>query len=483
MLKVGHQTQHKDRNKNTVLRVLSGFPVLFFLVLLFWLLSFFPSSHPHSRSHHLLIPPAHSLLLLLFVASVCPTSTKTTVTTLPSAFHLPPCTSPPIHLLISSSPSPLLPPHPCYGLGLQFSNTLNPHTPKIQILISLFPPVTTSTSNTFCPCACVIAYSLFAISFSFSLTTYFPISISIFFRPLLLYNSRPPLNFSPTNDSTSPQPNEPPHVNPTNLHHVNQTHLQMTPAPAGRNRRSVTLTNIPLPQGPPPQPPSGHSPHSSVSSQSAIQSYSGPVMGQGAHSSSNSSFAPPRASFSSSSRASPVGHSKSGRGDRDREDQWQDSAWRSIFDAALVKAQQAVQLDELQETALAANLYAQAANDLGRVIPMCTSEKKKQSMLAIVSVESRSPLLSHTLPFSMFLAPVCCRFITHDTDRVHALKTLTSTNALTRVGHNALPTICTSWRAIRKRQRWGDTAEYDWLANPGLFSGTRNNFEQAYFLC
>lgn len=75
-----------------------------------------------------------------------------------------------------------------------------------------------------------------------------------------------------------------------------------------------------------------------------------------------------------------------GRSGRDRDQEaWNDSAWRSIFDAALVKAQQAVQLDELQETTLAANLYAQAANDLGRVIPMCSSEKKKQSMLAIVS--------------------------------------------------------------------------------------------------
>ncbi|KAF9029299.1 hypothetical protein BGZ52_003580 [Haplosporangium bisporale] len=162
----------------------------------------------------------------------------------------------------------------------------------------------------------------------------------------------------------------------------------MTPAPAGRNRRSAILTNIPLPQGQPPQPPLGHSPHSSVSSQTAFQSYSGPAMGAGGagQSSSNSSFAPPRASFSSSSRASPVGHSKSVRGERDREEPWQDNAWRSIFDAALVKAQQAVQLDELQETALAANLYAQAANDLGRVIPMCTSEKKKQSMIAIQTV-------------------------------------------------------------------------------------------------
>ena len=74
--------------------------------------------------------------------------------------------------------------------------------------------------------------------------------------------------------------------------------------------------------------------------------------------------------------------SRSGR-EKDQE-AWSDSAWRSIFDAALVKAQQAVQLDELQESTMAANLYAQAANDLARVIPMCSSEKKKQSMMAIV---------------------------------------------------------------------------------------------------
>ncbi|KAG0378864.1 hypothetical protein BGX24_002580 [Mortierella sp. AD032] len=60
--------------------------------------------------------------------------------------------------------------------------------------------------------------------------------------------------------------------------------------------------------------------------------------------------------------------------------------WRNIFDAALVKAQQAVQLDELGETVLATQLYSQAANDLGRVIPMCGSEKKKQSMLSIQAI-------------------------------------------------------------------------------------------------
>ncbi|KAG0295678.1 hypothetical protein BGZ96_011255 [Linnemannia gamsii] len=171
----------------------------------------------------------------------------------------------------------------------------------------------------------------------------------------------------------------------------------MTPAPStSRNRRSATLVNIPAPAGPPPPPPAGHpgtytqnalgrsqtvsnhSPHSSFSS------HSGPI--NNSYSTATSSYAPPRASFSSSSRASPVG-APPGRSGRDRDqDAWNDSAWRSIFDAALVKAQQAVQLDELQETTLAANLYAQAANDLGRVIPMCSSEKKKQSMLAIQAI-------------------------------------------------------------------------------------------------
>ncbi|KAF9409163.1 hypothetical protein BGZ94_002038 [Podila epigama] len=159
----------------------------------------------------------------------------------------------------------------------------------------------------------------------------------------------------------------------------------MTPAPAGMNRRSATITtNIPSHQEPPPSLhglPAGHAPRSSISSQSVA----------GPPSTVSTSFTPPRASFSSSSRPSPVVHSKSiksgseqQRGDRD--DAWTDNAWRSIFDAALVKAQQAVQLDELQETSLAASLYAQAAHDLGRVIPMCTSEKKKQSMTAIQAI-------------------------------------------------------------------------------------------------
>lgn len=184
----------------------------------------------------------------------------------------------------------------------------------------------------------------------------------------------------------------------------------MTPAPStSRNRRSATLANISAPAGSPPPPPAGHpgtytqnalghsqtvsnhSPHSSFSS------HSGPI--NNSYSTATSSYAPPRASFSSSSRASPVG-APPGRSGRDRDqDAWNDSAWRSIFDAALVKAQQAVQLDELQETTLAANLYAQAANDLGRVIPMCSSEKKKQSMLAIVSLFCCIILCSYSIHF------------------------------------------------------------------------------------
>ncbi|KAG9327106.1 hypothetical protein KVV02_008736 [Mortierella alpina] len=167
----------------------------------------------------------------------------------------------------------------------------------------------------------------------------------------------------------------------------------MTPSSSAssRNRRSATLANIPPPSGPPPPtPPEGHPSasfgHRHSNSSSALSSFSsGPLnlSGLGSHP-GGSSFAPPRASFSSS-RASPVGQPRSGR-ERSDTETWSDSAWRNIFDAALVKAQQAVQLDELQETALAANLYAQAANDLGRVIPMCSSEKKQQSMMAIQAI-------------------------------------------------------------------------------------------------
>ncbi|KAG0261961.1 hypothetical protein BG011_000510 [Mortierella polycephala] len=164
----------------------------------------------------------------------------------------------------------------------------------------------------------------------------------------------------------------------------------MTPAPSSsRNRRSATLSNIPLPIGPLPPPPqhglSQHSPHSSFSSHSGPLSVTIPGHQPSVYPGGSSPYGPPRASFSSSRASpSPVTQTRSGR-EREQEAR-SDNAWRSIFDAALVKAQQAVQLDELQETALAANLYAQAANDLGRVIPMCSSEKKKQSMLAIQAI-------------------------------------------------------------------------------------------------
>ncbi|KAF9438325.1 hypothetical protein BGZ76_008608 [Entomortierella beljakovae] len=168
----------------------------------------------------------------------------------------------------------------------------------------------------------------------------------------------------------------------------------MTPAPSsrGNGNRPIPMNNIPLPAGPPPQQQQhsgnpnnfGHSHSYSTASQSSQSSYSS-QSGQQGYSGGHGTFDPPRP-FISSPRASPVGNGRSGRNrNRDR-DSSRDHIWRSTFDAALVKAQQAVQLDELKETALAANLYSQAANDLGRVIPMCTNEKKKQSMLAIQSI-------------------------------------------------------------------------------------------------
>ncbi|KAG0003349.1 hypothetical protein BGZ79_001121 [Entomortierella chlamydospora] len=163
---------------------------------------------------------------------------------------------------------------------------------------------------------------------------------------------------------------------------------------SSRNKRSSTLANIPPPTGPPPPPPqSGHMSHghsystASHSSQSSYSSHSGQLNAPGltGYPGGPSSLDPPRPSLSPSG-PNPLGRMRSSR-ERERDsDSRSDNEWRSIFDAALVKAQQAVQLDELQETTLAANLYAQAANDLGRVIPLCSSEKKKQSMLAIQAI-------------------------------------------------------------------------------------------------
>src|SRR5690606_31922245 len=135
---------------------------------------------------------------------------------------------------------------------------------------------------------------------------------------------------------------------------------------------------------PPQQNLSHHSPHSSFSSHSGPLSVTIPGHQPSVYPGGPSPYGLPRAS-SSSSRASPspVTQKRSGR-EREQE-AWSDNTWRSIIDAALVKDQQAVQLDELQLTAVAANLYALAANAIGRVILMCSSAKKKQSLLAFVS--------------------------------------------------------------------------------------------------
>ncbi|KAF9958002.1 hypothetical protein BGZ70_009341, partial [Mortierella alpina] len=162
----------------------------------------------------------------------------------------------------------------------------------------------------------------------------------------------------------------------------------MAPAPA-RARRSTTSATIPSsvsppPTGPPPPPPPGHpnlpvhsfsfSGSSSSSSKRRTQTQNDR---QDQRSDARASVVSLRTNPSRQSSPS-IGH--------ESEQQPQQENWRSIFDGALVKAQQAVQLDELGEATLAANLYAQAANDLGRVIPMCGSEKKKQSMLAIQAI-------------------------------------------------------------------------------------------------
>lgn len=164
----------------------------------------------------------------------------------------------------------------------------------------------------------------------------------------------------------------------------------MSPAPSS-GRKAHALTNgIPHPIYPPPSAPPPQAPgsHPQQQQQSVYDLYDNHH--NHSHHRNNSYEAQGRPSLSSR----PVQdqsynlhqHEAPASSTNSTPASWSDNNWRSIFDAALVKAQQAVQLDELKETALAANLYAQAANDLGRVIPMCGSEKKKQSMLAIVSL-------------------------------------------------------------------------------------------------
>ncbi|KAG0342613.1 hypothetical protein BG000_003220 [Podila horticola] len=161
----------------------------------------------------------------------------------------------------------------------------------------------------------------------------------------------------------------------------------MSPAPSS-GRKGHALTNgiphpiYPPPSAPPPQAPGSHPQQSVYDLYDSHHNHN--------HHDSNSYEAQGRPSLSSRpvqdqsyyhhQQEAPASSTNSTPAS------WSDSNWRSIFDAALVKAQQAVQLDELKETTLAANLYAQAANDLGRVIPMCGSEKKKQSMLAIQAI-------------------------------------------------------------------------------------------------
>ncbi|KAF9297532.1 hypothetical protein BGZ74_009778 [Mortierella antarctica] len=164
----------------------------------------------------------------------------------------------------------------------------------------------------------------------------------------------------------------------------------MSPAPSS-GRKAHALTNgIPHPIYPPPSAPPPQAPgsHPQQQQQSVYDLYDNHH--NHSHHHNNSYEAQGRPSLSSR----PVQdqsynlhqHEAPASSTNSTPASWSDNNWRSIFDAALVKAQQAVQLDELKETALAANLYAQAANDLGRVIPMCGSEKKKQSMLAIQAI-------------------------------------------------------------------------------------------------
>ncbi|KAF9156640.1 hypothetical protein BG015_003242 [Linnemannia schmuckeri] len=178
----------------------------------------------------------------------------------------------------------------------------------------------------------------------------------------------------------------------------------MSLAPASRSRRSATVAATapssssssayhPNPSGPPPPPPSNH-PNQSVQAYSSQQIQiqlphqlpprpdyhqydSDPQQLQHSYSESN---------LYSQQQQPPPQATQQSQQPQQQQENWPDYNWRSIFDAALVKAQQAVQLDELGETVLATQLYAQAANDLGRVIPMCGSEKKKQSMLTIQAI-------------------------------------------------------------------------------------------------
>ncbi|KAF9926113.1 hypothetical protein FBU30_004257 [Linnemannia zychae] len=163
----------------------------------------------------------------------------------------------------------------------------------------------------------------------------------------------------------------------------------MSSVPTSRGRRSATVATVPssssiYPGGPPPPPPPGH-PNQSVQAYSS-QQIQLPHQLPPHHHAADSIQRSYTSSDLYSQSISPPQQQPSQSQPRSQQENRPDQNWRSIFDAALVKAQQAVQLDELGETTMAIQLYSQAANDLGRVIPMCGSEKKKQSMLTIQAI-------------------------------------------------------------------------------------------------
>ncbi|KAG0034309.1 hypothetical protein BGZ82_005779 [Podila clonocystis] len=162
----------------------------------------------------------------------------------------------------------------------------------------------------------------------------------------------------------------------------------MSPAPSS-GRKAYALTNgIPHPIHPPPSAPPPQAPgsHPQQQQQSVYDLYDNHHSHSHHHNSYEAQGRPSLSSRPVQDQSYSHREHEAPPSTNSTPASWSDNNWRSIFDAALVKAQQAVQLDELKETTLAANLYAQAANDLGRVIPMCGSEKKKQSMLAIQAI-------------------------------------------------------------------------------------------------
>ncbi|KAF9907620.1 hypothetical protein EC991_010739 [Linnemannia zychae] len=167
----------------------------------------------------------------------------------------------------------------------------------------------------------------------------------------------------------------------------------MSPAPASRSRRSATVASSAHSGVLPPPPPPGH-PNQSVqafayNSQQQIHLPNQLPIHQHQDFMStidNSHYQQQLQHSYSASNLYSQPQVQQQQQPQQQQENWSEYNWRNIFDAALVKAQQAVQLDELGETVMATQLYSQAANDLGRVIPLCGSEKKKQSMLTIQAI-------------------------------------------------------------------------------------------------